>query len=192
MSTNGSGSPLTVSSQPTKPQVVTPAVLRSVLARFATGVTVLTVGGPAMHGMTANAFSSVSLDPPLVLCCVARPAVMHGAILDTGSFCVSFLGAAQQGLARYFADRSRPLGPAQFDPVRWRPGPVSQGPLLTDALGWLECELVDAHAGGDHSVFIGRVLTAHPGAARDALLFFEGRFGVARSAYPVQVGPFSW
>lgn len=71
--------------------------------------------------MTANAFSSVSLDPPLVLCCVNRKARMHSAIVSAGSFAVSVLRADQEHLAMYFADRSRPNGQAQFDGVSWAP-----------------------------------------------------------------------
>src|SRR5215469_8195850 len=82
--------------------------LRRVLGRFATGVTVLTVGGPEPHGMTANAFTSVSLDPPLVLVCVQRTANMHKAIHESSSFAVSVLAAHQEREARIFANHHRP------------------------------------------------------------------------------------
>ncbi|WP_414940384.1 flavin reductase family protein [Amycolatopsis sp. cmx-11-51] len=154
-----------------------PTRFRETMSRFATGVTVLTTGGERVHGMTANAFTSVSLEPPLVLCCVSRAAVMHEAITATGSFGVSVLGARQQDLAKYFAGRSRPLGAAQFDPVEWVPGPRTGAPLLTGALAWLECELVDGHQGGDHSIFVGSVLASTVGAGHDALVFFGGAFG---------------
>ncbi|KOX23502.1 flavin reductase [Saccharothrix sp. NRRL B-16348] len=156
---------------------VTPAEMRSTLARFATGVVVLTVGGEHMHGMTANAFSSVSLDPPLVLCCVARTATMHGAITAAGHFATSVLSAEQEASARHFADRARPDGPAQFDAVAWRPGERTGAPVLTDSLAWLECELAEAHEAGDHSVFIGRVLGSGRGGGAAGLLFFEGAYG---------------
>lgn len=154
-----------------------PAVsLREVMARFATGITVLTVPGDECHGMTANAFSSVSLDPPLVLCCVNRKARMHAAIVSAGAFAVSVLRAGQEQLARHFADQGRPSGPAQFDGVSWSPGVHTGAPLLSGSLAWLECELVRAHDGGDHSIFLGRVLGSHRGAGRDALVFFGGSF----------------
>ncbi len=158
------------------PRHMDPASLRDVMARFATGVTVLTVGGEHGHGMTANAFSSVSLDPPLALCCVARPARIHEALLSTRRFGVSLLAADQQHVARYFADRTRPQGMAQFDAVDWTPGPGTGAPLLTGALAWLECELTEVYPGGDHSIFLGRVLTSHRGPAREALLFFSGSY----------------
>ncbi|MER6949855.1 flavin reductase family protein [Nonomuraea sp. NPDC000554] len=153
-----------------------PASLREVLSRLPTGVTVLTVGGERGHGMTANAFCSVSLDPPLALCCVARPARIHEAILSTRSFGVSLLAADQQHLARYFADRTRPQGMAQFDGVDWVPGPRTGAPLLAGALAWVECGLTEVYHGGDHSIFLGEVLMSSRGSDQDALLFFAGAF----------------
>lgn len=149
------------------------ASLREVMSQFATGVVVLTVGGRHLHGMTANAFTSVSLDPPLVLCCVARNALMHTALSSARRFAVSIMGADQEDVARYFADKHRPLGTAQFDSVGWRPGARTQAPLLTDALAWLECELHESYGSGDHSIFIGSVLDCARGRGREGLLFFD-------------------
>ncbi|WP_253888140.1 flavin reductase family protein [Actinokineospora diospyrosa] len=146
------------------------------MSRFATGVTVLTAGGPDGHGMTANAFTSVSLDPPLVLCCVRKTARMHDAIVGAGRFAVSVLAADQRELATYFADRRRPAGMAQFDAVGWVPGPRTGAPLLAGALAWLECELTESYAGGDHTVFLGRVLDLRRGRAGRALVFYGGGF----------------
>ncbi|MEU3342300.1 flavin reductase family protein [Streptomyces sp. NPDC006668] len=153
-----------------------PSSLRDVMARFATGVIALTVGGDNLHGMTANAFSSVSLEPPQVLCCVAHSAVMHKAISAERRFAVSIMGADQEHLARHFADRSRPLGASQFESVDWRPGPHTGAPLLSGALAWLECELADFYDSGDHSIFIGAVLDSTRGPGRQGLVFFDGRF----------------
>jgi flavin reductase (DIM6/NTAB) family NADH-FMN oxidoreductase RutF len=150
--------------------------LREVMTRFATGITVLTASGDECHGMTANAFSSVSLAPPLVLCCVNRKARMHSAIVSAGSFAVSVLRAGQEQLARHFADQSRPSGLAQFNGVSWVPGIRTGAPLLSGSLAWLECELVEAHDGGDHSIFLGQVLSSHRGTGEDALVFFDGTF----------------
>ncbi|WP_158883610.1 flavin reductase family protein [Amycolatopsis anabasis] len=146
------------------------------MRRFATGITVLTTGGERCHGMTANAFSSVSLDPPLVLCCVARTAFMHDAITAVRSFAVSILSDDQEHLARYFTDRRRPRGPAQFDEVDCRPGPYTSAPLLSGCLAWLECKLTEAYDGGDHSIFVGEVVGSSWGSDRQALLFFAGGF----------------
>ena len=153
-----------------------PGELRDVMGRFATGVTVLTAPGENGHGMTANAFTSVSLEPPLVLCCVAYTARGHDAIVAAGGYGVSVLGSEQRDVAKYFANRGRPGGAAQFDSVAHTPGPITGAPLLDGALAWLECELVQTYAGGDHSIFLGRVLAARTGPAEQPLLFFQGRF----------------
>ena len=153
-----------------------PATLREVMARFATGVTVLTATGEHTHGMTANAVTSVSLDPPLVLCCVARTARMHAAITSARHFGISVLGADQQDLARYFADKRRPSGRAQFDAVDWEPGPCTGAPLLTGSPAWLECELTELHEGGDHTIFLGSVLRSVRGVAGPGLVFYDGAF----------------
>ncbi|WP_240519523.1 flavin reductase family protein [Amycolatopsis antarctica] len=146
------------------------------MSQFATGITVLTAGGENGHGMTANAFSSVSLDPPMVLCCVSRAARMHEAIVSAQSFAVSILGAGQREQARYFADWRRPRGLAQFDEVDWTPGPSTGAPLLTGSLAWLECRLAQTHEGGDHSIFVGEVLGSGRGTSRQALLFYGGGY----------------
>jgi len=154
--------------------------LRTAFGTFATGVTVLTVGGPAPRGMTANSFTSVSLDPPLVLACVDRDANMHASLQAARYFGVSVLAADQEPVARHFADRSRAPGLAQFDAVDWLPGLQTGVPLIRGAIAWFECRLWDTYDGGDHSIFIGRLLAASrpdPDAAQpEALLFYSGRF----------------
>ncbi|HEY9474913.1 MAG TPA: flavin reductase family protein [Mycobacteriales bacterium] len=159
---------------------------RTVMSRFATGVTVLTVGGEHCHGMTANAFGSVSLSPPLVLCCVARTARMHEAITAQRRFAVSMLGADQEAVARYFTDRRRPQGAVQFDRVDWVAGPYSGAPLLSGSLAWVECALTECYDGGDHSIFLGAVLGCGYGPDRSALLFFGGDFHQVMSQSPAQ------
>jgi flavin reductase (DIM6/NTAB) family NADH-FMN oxidoreductase RutF len=153
-----------------------PISLREVMGQFATGITVITAGGEHAHGMTANAFTSVSLEPPLVLCCVARTARIHESILRARNFAISVLDATQRDLARYFADRNRPKGPAQFDLVDWIPGPNTGVPLLAGSLAWVECELHQVYHGGDHSIFLGKVLQASRGSEGEALLFFGGGY----------------
>lgn len=149
--------------------------LRRTLGVFPTGVTVVTVGGATPHGMTANSFTGVSLDPPLVSVCVRRDAVMHGALTDARTFAVSVLAAGQEDVARYFADRRRPLGTEQFRQVRWWPGAYTGAPLIADAAAHLECRLWRAYDGGDHSIFLGTPLSLLRGSA-DVLVFLDGRF----------------
>ncbi|GAT67159.1 flavin reductase family protein [Planomonospora sp. ID91781] len=169
-----------VTSPPAVDRPSPPAVDRDEMRRacgaFATGVTVVTTGGDAVHGMTANSFTSVSLDPPLLLVCIGRDAVMHRRLGESAHFGVSVLAGHQEGVARYFAHRWRKLGAAQFEAVDWTPGRLTGVPLIEGALAHFECEVRYVYGGGDHTIFVGGVLALerHPGA--DALVFADGRF----------------
>ncbi|MEU4525429.1 flavin reductase family protein [Amycolatopsis sp. NPDC024027] len=160
--------------------------LRQALGQFATGVTVLTAGGEDAHGMTANAFTSVSLEPPMVLCCVSKAARMHASIVTAGSFGVNILAAEQEDVSKYFADWRRPGGMAQFEAVGYTTGRKTGSPLLTGALAWLECELAEVLEGGDHSIFLGQVVATSRGTGEQALVFYGGGYhridGHARAA----------
>jgi flavin reductase (DIM6/NTAB) family NADH-FMN oxidoreductase RutF len=149
---------------------------RAVLGRFATGVTVVGAGREPPRGMTANSFTSVSLRPPLVLVCVNRTASIHQAVLESESFAVSMLSARQEHVARYFADRSRPRGIAEFSAVGWSPAPSTGSPIVHGSLAWLDCALTAAYDGGDHAIFLGSVRASGCGSADDALLFFDGSY----------------
>lgn len=159
----------------TTPAIAPPA-MRTAMSRFATGVVVITVGGDQPHGMTANAITSLSLDPPLLLCCVAHEARMHHALSTRGRFAISVLGADQEDVARHFADKNRPLGPAEFAGVDWSPGLHTGAPLMTNALACLECELVQSQSCADHTIFVGRVLDTTLAGNGDGLLFYLGRY----------------
>lgn len=161
---------------PAGPPVVECDGARATLGQFATGVTVLTAGREAPRGMTANAFASVSLDPPLVLICVARAAAVHETALAEGAFALSVLSAGQVRLARYFADHHRPRGQREFHTVDSFRGRCTGAPLLTGALAWLECSLVAVHDGGDHSILLGSVLGHARGAPGEPLLYFRSSF----------------
>lgn len=154
-------------------------LLRRAFGAFATGITVVTVGGAQPHGMTANSFTSVSLDPPLVLVCVDRGAAMHEILAEQGGFGVSVLSAGQEPVARHFADRHRPLGAAQFESVGWRPGGRTGAPLLEGAIASFECGLRWSYAGGDHTIFVGDLLSIERPVEDEPLLFFRGRFRAA-------------
>jgi len=161
---------------PERSTAVDPQLLRRTLGCFATGVTVITVGGAEPHGMTANSFTAVSLDPPLVLVCVVRDAVMHQRLQRASAFGVSVLAAHQEAAARHFANRNRPPGISQFDAVAWFTGEHSGAPLLAEAAARLECAMWRIYDGGDHSIFVGRVLAFDRWPDADALLFLNGRF----------------
>lgn len=153
-------------------------LLRRAFGAFPTGVTVVTVGGQTPHGMTANSFTSVSLDPPLVLVCVERSAIMHRSLAAACTFGVSVLAAHQESIARHFADRWRALGSAQFEAVDWQPGRLTGAPLIAGTAARFECELWRSYDGGDHTIFIGKLLSLEWAAEHDdALLFFRGQFG---------------
>jgi flavin reductase (DIM6/NTAB) family NADH-FMN oxidoreductase RutF len=146
------------------------------MATFATGVTVVTVsGGSPPYGITANTFTSVSLRPPLILVCVAHDAVMHEGLRAARHFGISVLAADQGSLAHHFADRTRPLGLAQFEGVRCRLGKIADTSMITGALAGFECLLRDTHPASDHTIFIGEVL-ALDHRNDSALLFYNGRF----------------
>ncbi|GAA4620107.1 flavin reductase family protein [Actinoallomurus vinaceus] len=153
-----------------------PHELRRVFGRFATGITIVTAGRDEPRGMTANSFTSVSLDPPMVLICVLRDAAMHETILRHRAFAVSVLSDRQERVARYFADRDRPRGRAEFAAVESVTGPRTGCPVLPDALAWFECSLAAVYDGGDHSIFLGEIATLGHGSGEDALLFYAGAY----------------
>ncbi len=153
---------------------------RRVLSHFCTGVAVVTVRHPGgVHGMTANALASVSLDPPLVLVCVGRHARTHRLLPETGSFAVNLLAEDQLELAERFAGR-RPELEDPFAGVVWHPR-VSGAPIIDGCLGFVDCRLHASHPGGDHSIFVGEVVdlgVPNPGPDDPdrPLLFYRGRY----------------
>ncbi|XVQ84272.1 flavin reductase family protein [Microbispora siamensis] len=160
-------------------EVTDPKALRRAFGTFATGVAVITTGGAVPHAMTANSFTSVSLDPPLILVCVSRSAVMHQCLSAARSFGVSVLGAHQEAAARHFADRYRTIGPAQFAAVEVVPGDVTGTPLIAGAVACFECDVWRVYEGGDHMIFLGRVLSMSQRDDCDGLLFYRGRYAEA-------------
>jgi flavin reductase (DIM6/NTAB) family NADH-FMN oxidoreductase RutF len=149
---------------------------RSAVGTFATGVTVVTTRGEEhAYGMTANAFSSVSLDPPLVLVCVISPSEGGRHIENNGCFAVNILHAEQEPISRYFASRDRPRGRDAFREVPHRLG-MSGSPIIEGAAGYLDCRLHAAHEAGDHQIFIGEVLELGFDAEAEPLVFHGGRY----------------
>lgn len=156
-----------------------PAVadFRAALGRFATGITVVTttVHGED-HAMTASAFTSVSLDPPVVLVCVEKVARFHEAILESGVWGVSVLAEDAGELGTWFATRGRPLR-GQLDGVPLTRGPHTGVPLLAAALSTVECRTRSVHDGGDHTVVLGDALWVDlPAPQGRPLVYWSGGY----------------
>jgi flavin reductase (DIM6/NTAB) family NADH-FMN oxidoreductase RutF len=148
--------------------------LRRALGRFATGVTVVTTRGPAgrTEGVTVNSFSSVSLDPPLVLWCLRRAAPSAPSFLAAEWFAINVLGADQHHLSRHFATAH----PDKFAAVSAASG-LGDCPLLPTALARFECRAERSLEAGDHVIFIGRVVRLDHREG-EPLVFSGGRFCV--------------
>lgn len=151
---------------------------RAALGRFASGVTVVsTVHEGVDHAITASAFTSVSLDPPLVLVCVDTNNRFHQPLLATGRWAVSILTDEGQDTASWLALRGRELA-HQLDRVPHHRAPGSGSALVDDALAWLECETWRSYDGADHTLVIGRVLWASVAeGADDPLLYYRSHYG---------------
>jgi flavin reductase (DIM6/NTAB) family NADH-FMN oxidoreductase RutF len=148
------------------------ARFREVLGHFATGVTVVTAtedGEPV--GFTCQAFTSLSLDPPLVLIAPGKTSTSWPRIAQAGEFCVNILSDHQEALSRDFAVS----GGDKFTGVGWRPG-GNGAPILDGALAWIECRFLRAHDAGDHEIVLGLVLDMGVNKGRP-LVFYRGGFG---------------
>jgi flavin reductase (DIM6/NTAB) family NADH-FMN oxidoreductase RutF len=149
---------------------------RATVGAFATGVTVVTTSGEQhAYGMTANAFSSVSLDPPLVLVCVISNSEGADHIQRNGIFAVNILHSEQEPISRYFASRDRPRGQDAFRDVPHRIG-ASGSPIIEGSIAYLDCRLHTEHDAGDHQIFIGEVLELGYEADGLPLVFHGGRY----------------
>lgn len=148
---------------------------RNVIGRFATGVTVLTVKiDRRMRGMTANAFCSLSLHPPLVLACIDRSSSAFPMFEMAEAFGVSILASDQQTVSRFFAEhgeKDQPMGG-----IPHRLGPLGS-PLIDGAIAWAECRITERYSGGDHVIIIGRVEEiGQAGPEAEPLLFYGGKY----------------
>lgn len=146
------------------------------MGNWATGVTVVTSIGPrGPHGMTANAFLSVSLDPPLVLVSIGQDNDSLAIIQETGRFAVNILAKEQEQLSRRFALRHE-RGEEAFLGLDWRPSP-SGLPWLAGALGQMDCRVQGALPAQDHTLFLGRVEAAWADpSGGDPLVYFRSRY----------------
>ena len=150
-----------------------PRTLRDALGCFATGVTVVTCFDEEDRpfGITANSFTSVSLDPPLLLVCIHKDAACADALAKTSHFAVNVLQTEQQPASIRFSTRSED----RFGVNDWSRGEFG-APVLKESLGVFECERHAVHDGGDHDILVGRVVKASFDANLDPLLFVRGRY----------------
>lgn len=151
--------------------------LRQTLGVFATGITVVTTRGAAGdYGMTVNSFTSVSLEPRLILVCLDRGARGKSALLRNGVFAVNVLSAGQEALSRRFAHPARPRGAETFAGIEVGVGRTGS-PILAEAAAYLDCEIATVHIAGDHVIVLGRVVGFGCEERRSPLVFHAGRYG---------------
>lgn len=144
-----------IDSQPEHP--ASASALRAVMTCVPTGVTVVGTLDPndgRPLGLTVSSFTSVALDPPLVLVCIARGATSHDRLIGSGRFAVSVLSATQENIAQRFA---RPPSEGRFDEFPWWPAP-SGNPVLEGSTAWVDCAVDETMQAGDHTIIVARAL----------------------------------
>lgn len=148
---------------------------RQVMGQFATGVTVVTTRlGDELHGMTANAVTSLSLEPLLVLVCVDKAADTHDILSESGVFAVNILSHEQAELSTRFADKDSDAAHRLSEvPHRFA---ATGSPILEGCLAYLDCRVVAQYPGGDHTIFIGQVEDAAVAGEGSPLIFHRGRY----------------
>lgn len=152
---------------------VLPEQFRDALGRWASGVTIVTAAdGERIHGMTVSAFSSVSLDPPLVLICADKSSNTLGVIDAGRCFAVHILRAGQEALSNRFASKKDEH--RRFEGVEWCKG-VTGAPLLAGVLATLDCRVVAAHDAGDHVIYVGDVESADVGEGTP-LVYYQAAY----------------
>ena len=172
-------------SRPEDALAIDPTEYRNIIGRLPTGVTVITAAEDDghLHGMTANAVTSLSLEPPMVLVCIDKNAQAHAVIERARAFAVNILGEHQEHLSRLFAISEEPEQ-GRLRGLAFTTGRTG-APILADCVAYLECRLREIAEGGDHSIFMGEVVAQ--GVVNDVapLLFFRGQYrGVAGDSVP--------
>jgi len=145
---------------------------RRILGRFATGVTVAsTKVGEETWGMTANAVTSLSLDPPLVILCIQRDVHSYAKFKAGGCFALSILSVEQREISDRFAFK----GPKDFSGLDTLTA-ITGAPILKGAIGWVDCRVHDILPGGDHDIFVGEIVAGDASDSGQPLLFFGGKY----------------
>lgn len=152
---------------------IDPETFRDALGRFASGVCVATAtsNGDAPAGVTISSFTSVSLDPPLVLFCIGRRSTSFDVFFACGTFAINLLSSRQEELSELFASQR----PDKFAGIAWHQG-VNGCPLLPGCLGSLTCDTVAVHPAGDHVIVVGKVVRFTGATDEEPLLRFRGRY----------------
>lgn len=155
---------------------VNPLELRRVLGQFATGVTVVTSRiGAQTRGITVNSFTSVSLDPPIVLICIDNKARSYSFLPEAGVFAVNVLSEKQENISDYFARRLAPNPDDELAEIPYHDG-VTECPLIDGSIAYVECRIIAKQDVGDHAIFIAEVVSASLAVDAPPLLFFRGRY----------------
>ena len=153
-----------------------PSEFRQACGQWATGVSIVTTADDTGRpfGLTMNAVTSLSLDPPMLLVCVDGKSDTLGPMTQSRSFCVNVLSQAQQELSNRFAKK----GENKFEGVDYSSG-GNGSPVLAGSLITFECAVREIFPGGDHQIFCGEVVAMHPAASEDVepLLYFGGGYG---------------
>ena len=146
--------------------------IRDIIGHFATGVTVVTTrdGAGSPFGLTVNAFTSLSLNPPLVVVCIDKAAQCYSCFEESKVFAVNVLSEDQEELSRRFATK----GIEKFGEIKWHRG-ENNVPLLDGSIGTIECKIVNSYEGGDHTIYLGEIVSANASEDRP-LLFFKGKY----------------
>ena len=156
---------------------VTAPALRRVMSCVPTGVTVvgtLDAQGRAL-GLTVSSFTSVALEPPLVLVCIGRSAASHDRLIEACRFAISVLSATQEDVARRF---SRPPSEGRFDEFPWTPAP-SGNPVLDGSTAWVDCSIEETMQAGDHTIIVARALACDASDV-PALVNHRGKMSAVR------------
>ena len=154
---------------------VDPETLRAVMRRWTTGITIVAArDGAQVHGMTVSSFTSVSLNPPLVLVCVERAVRTHALIEGSRAFALSILREGQQAISDRFAGRETENGD-RFVGLKTFTA-VTGAPILTENIGYLDCVVVAAHPAGTHTIFVAEVVAAKAQNGHKPLVYFDRNY----------------
>jgi flavin reductase len=152
------------------------AWLRSMMGRFATGVTIVAARrGPLLAGMTANAIATISMDPPLMMASINARSETHQAIIESHSFAVSVLSTEQRAIAECFAQPTTAAKLRRFCDAPWHEAETGS-PVLDGSIAYFDCRLIERHAGGDHTLFIGEIVAAGFEEDSDPLIYFASGY----------------